>query len=427
MEPRQGAPSTLPLAVGAAVLALAVPVAAPAAAAGAALDPTFSGDGKARVDFGRRATVEQANDVLVDWAGKVVSAGYVRTTEGTTFAVARLRGDGTRDKGFDGDGRVITGFRWSSIANRVVAKGEKIVVGGTAGDRFALARYLKNGRLDRSFGHDGKVVTDLSAGYDSVLDLHLGGDGSVTAAGVAGDRLAEVRYDAYGRLDQNFGVGGRVVTSQGFDGRVGAAVLQPDGKLLVAGSATAWSDGWRVARFDVDGKPDPAFGVDGSVTTVMPGQEDGATARAVTVQPDGRILVGGTVHQEGDYSDFAVARYLPDGSLDPTFDGDGRTSTEVGEYYADIEAVVVQPDGKIVAAGHKSFEQTCIAVVRYHTDGSLDETFAGDGIAKTAYGKGTRSGAYAAAVHDGRIVAAGSVRTDGRNPVGFAVTRYRAR
>ena len=422
----------------------------PAGAAGAArspgdLDPTFSSDGKAVVDFGRHTTTEMARDVIVRAHGKVLTVGTVATATGSSWGLVRLRGDGSPDPRFSGNGRRTTTFTGHEDATRVVGLGRgAFLVAGSAGGSFALARYLEDGSLDRGFGGDGKVTTDVSAGTDRILDLRVEPDGSVLAAGIAGDQFAWVRYTSDGALDDSFGTGGIVLTTAGFVGTPSTVRMQPDGRLLAAGYAAtgaAGEDEYSVARFTTDGALDPTFGAGGRVSTGFGLTDEDSRADAILVQPDDRILVAGeSAEAGGDYRFFSIARYLPDGTLDPSFggadgDGPGRTTELGAEYYSGTDALALQPDGAVVAAGWTTtFEQNrdVVGVLRYTADGLVDRSFSGDGLVPFAFPtsadrKLRTADAYAVAIRDGRIVVAGTAGVDVKDaPVSFGIARIRS-
>ena len=149
----------------------------------------------------------------------------------------------------------------------------------------------------------------------------------------------------------------------------------------------------------------------------------GGEARAVAIQPDGRIVVGGTVNDI--FGPFAVARYTSRGRLDPTFSGDGFVTTNMGSGEEAADGVAIQSDGKIVAAGYAGvpheFGDTGtggIAVARYRPNGTLDPRFGGDGKVRTHFSAGIALGICVAIQGNGRVVAAGWV--GGR----FALARY---
>ena len=153
-----------------------------------------------------------------------------------------------------------------------------------------------------------------------------------------------------------------------------ALVIQPDGKILVAGAThngTDWD--WYIVRLMPDGALDGTFGTGGIVTTDLRGFNDWGTS--IALQPDGKIVFG-SKNSNGTDTDFAVARYNPDGSLDGTFGTGGKVFTPIGSGNDDGSRVTLQPDGKIVLAGwYVNGTDDDFAIVRYNTDGSLDSSF----------------------------------------------------
>src|SRR5207249_7898066 len=177
-------------------------------------------------------------------------------------------------------------------------------------------------------------------------------------------------------LDGGFGASGLVTTPVGPGDDAGAAVaIQPDGRIVVAGVASNGTDGdFAVVRYDAGGSLDPTFGSGGMVTTSFGARDE--RAYGVAIQPDGRIVVAGSAG-----SSIGVARYLANGTLDSSFEGDGRVVTSIGSGTTDVaRGVAIAPGGRIVVAGdtlgggqHKAF------AVRYNADGSLDTSLDGDG------------------------------------------------
>ena len=426
--------------------ALLVPAGAAAALSPGDLDPGFSSDGKALVDFGKHTSSEVARDVIIRGHGKVLTVGTVATAAGSSWGLVRLRGDGSPDPTFSGNGRRTTTFTGHDDATRVVGLAHgSFLVAGSAGGSFALARYLEDGSLDPGFGGgDGKVTTDLTAGTDRILDLRVEPDGSVLAAGIAGDQFAWVRYTSDGALDDSFGNGGVVLTTAGFLGTPTTVRMQPDGRLLAAGYAATGPSGeyeYSVARFATDGALDPTFGGDGRVSTGFDLGDEASRAYAILVQPDDKVLVAGdSSWDSGDYREFSIARYLPDGTLDPSFggangDSPGRTTASGAEYYAGTSALALQPDGAIVSAGWTTtFDHTghVFGVLRYTPDGLVDWSFSDHGVAPFAFPTSTNrenrtADAYAVALRDDRIVVAGTASVWLKDPpVWFAVARIRS-
>jgi uncharacterized delta-60 repeat protein len=282
-----------------------------------------------------------------------------------------------------------SGKRW--IARAVMPAAALVVM-------LAVPSSAAPGGLDPSFGAGGTVVTEFPSSYSGARAVAVQADRRIVAAGFAHTNdtilsdFALVRYDARGALDPTFGVDGRVRTDFGgrFDEALAVAV-QPDGRIVVAGtSSDASGSDMAVARYADDGTLDASFDGDGMALVEFDGE---ASARAVALQRDGRILVAGSAIQPFGTgccaADFALARLTHAGTLDDSFGGDGRVVTDFrpgadnGQDAA--HALVVQGNGRILAAGGGAAGVGSIdyAVARYRADGSLDPTFSNDGLVTT--------------------------------------------
>jgi uncharacterized delta-60 repeat protein len=189
---------------------------------------------------------------------------------------------------------------------------------------------------------------------------------------------------AAGDLDPTFGQGGRVIVDTENDNDLPAGVaLQPDGKIIVGRSNSSPTDDFSVLRFNPDGSPDTSFDADGRTSLDLPGIK-GKTARLLR-QPDGKIVaIGETLEQSaGAIRHLGLARYLEDGSPDPTFGSGGVAIHDVR--YQWMDSVLLQPDGRLLVAGYAwrvdtyGINRLEIAVTRLEPDGSLDRSFGQDG------------------------------------------------
>lgn len=259
-----------------------------------------------------------------------------------------------------------------------------LAAAGMSAATLAAAR----GDLDPTFGAGGKVTTDFG-GNEMGWAVEVQRDGKAVVAGNRfdpgpSDAIVLARYTGNGSLDKSFDSDGRVATRIGdsFSGAFDVA-LQHDGKIVAAGSGFSPSgpQDFALARYDSAGALDPTFGHGGTLLTgFQPNSLDGALA--VLVQPDGKIVAAGRTRTTPTY-DFAVARYLPNGTLDSTFDGDGLVTTHVTDQHDLAISLALQRDGKIVAGGytmHTVDSSLDLALARYNPDGSLDTTFDGDGV-----------------------------------------------
>ena len=380
------------------------------------LDTTFGTGGKVSAGFGSGSGGQA---VLLQPDGKIVVAGKSRQDGYDNFAVARYNRNGTLDTTFSDDGKVITPLSQRGDTARAVSlqPDGKIVAGGVAGGNFfALARYNRDGTPDGDFGTGtGKVSTDLSTAADHAYGVVVQPDGKIVAAGdsTSGSDFAVVRYNANGTLDTTFGTGGKVTTSLGLISGARAMALQPDGKIVLAGSASDGTNSdFALVRYNHNGTLDRSFSGDGKVTTPVGSGND--AAYAVAVQPDGKFVVAGYSHN-GNNNDFALVRYNRNGTLDTSFDGDGKVTTAVSSGADTANAVAVRPNGKIVAAGVANND---FAVVRYNRNGTLDTSFDGDGKVTTAVSSGADTANAVALLPNGKIVAAGISNN------AFAIARY---
>ena len=430
---------------------------APAHAAAGDLDPAFGTGGKVVTDLSRDGRSDEANAVALQPDGRIVVAGSAEGAAGTDAVVARYRPDGNLDSTFGTGGRVVTDLSRTGRSDQartvLVQPDGRILVVGTAfggGADFALARYRSDGTLDPTFGTGGRVTTDVSGGDGMAAAAALLPDGRIVVAGTVfsatGADFALARYRPDGTLDPTFGAGGTVrvdVSGTGSHDFAEAVALQPDGRIVVAGSADVHigdgfaNEAFALARFRPDGTLDPGFATGGRATTdfgleapTRPGSARDV-AFSVALQPDGRIVAAGAAavpprRSFGSDSVFALARYQPDGTLDPGFGNGGKVTTAVGDADGSAAEVLVQPDGRLVAIGSAAMgdpfdERTVFALARYQPDGSLDATFGSGGTATTSLG--AHSEAAAGAVQpDGRVVAAGSTTTGSTSDT--ALARY---
>jgi uncharacterized delta-60 repeat protein len=343
------------------------------------LDPTFSHDGKRTIDFGG---LDGASGVALQRDGKIVVVGQTSTGEGD-FALARLRPNGSLDPTFSGDGKKTTDFGGDPeiggdhADDVAIQRDGKIVVVGS-GRGFAVARYKPNGALDNSFSGDGKQVLD--EGFQVATGVAIQTDGRIVAVGY-GPPFALARFNPNGSLDSSFSRDGRQTTAFGgdFNGVASDVALQGDGRIVVAGQAATgpapWGD-FALARYKPNGSLDPTFSRDGKRTTDFGGY-DGALG--VAIGKKGKIVAVG-FGRSGHPGDFALARYKPNGALDPAFSGDGKRTTDFGGDSDTAADVAIQGDGKIVAVGAGGpWPQDYFTLARYKPNGWLDPTFSGDG------------------------------------------------
>jgi uncharacterized delta-60 repeat protein len=422
----------LRLALVLAVAGAAVMSASPARAAPGQLDRTFGGDGRvitniSRGNDGAADVAIQANGKIVA-VGRASTRHYYGK-----FALARYRTDGHLDPAFGGDGVVTTNFAKRQDAASAVAiqsDGKIIAVGSgsltTRDGYFALARYDPDGTLDATFGDGGMVRTNPTTGDDYATDVAIQADGRIVVVGTMGaGKFAVIRYTSDGTLDASFSGDGvaKANIATGYDS-ASAVALDAGERIVVAG--TGGDGSFAAARFDSGGTLDPSFGGDGVVTTHLTVGYD--SANAVAIDADGNILLAGEAGFCCEYTgSFGLVRYQDDGTPDTTFGGDGTVITNFTIADDSARDVAIQASGKIVAVGSAGFNgaSSKFALARYTTAGTLDPTFDGNGKATTRFSHGFDGASSVAIQADGRIVAAGGTYPDidGLDSL-FALARY---
>jgi uncharacterized delta-60 repeat protein len=439
------------------------------------LDLSFNGTGQLTTDFGYGGsnTLDYAAGLLVQPDGSIVTAGIAGKCD---WGLARYLPNGALDPSFGAGGKVTTSFyapqSWEEQAFAVVRQGDgKLVAAGSAlqvnGSLYgvmALCRYSAgDGSLDTSFGTGGKAIPsdvlqtlrDLNLLNSVAYDVALLPDGRFVAVGTSPHgginevNIVLARFTSNGFLDTGFGPGttpGAVAidinATRGYSGNsyAQAVALQADGKIVLAGFATpsagstppGTTHDFVVVRLLADGTLDPTFGIGGIVTTDLQG---GSTDRAydVAIQSDGRIVVAGWTVPSGGFSkDFALARYLPNGALDPSFGsaGTGIVITALSTNEDSASSVVLQGDGRIVVGGAVwspiTTEYFSAAVARYLPGGTLDPSFGGGlGWVRTDIGSGGDNFYAVALQADGKIVGAGiGSGIPSGNDADFALARF---
>ncbi len=415
---------TLAMALISAMFIIGLPLNTKAASPGA-LDPTFGTGGKVSHDVLGSGINDDVNGVAVQADGKIVVVGGFNGGPAATnnFCVARYNANGALDTTFDTDGIVTTDFSAQTDKAYAVAiqpDGKIVVVGSTrpfvgGTESTAVARYKPNGALDPTFDTDGKVIVDVAVGIiDLAYAVAIQEDGKIVTAGYAdmggGQDFALLRFNLDGTLNTGFSGDGIVTTDfGGGSDQAAAIVVQPNGKIVAAG--TGGID-FAVARYNVNGALDLTFDTDGKVTTAFGGNSQ---ISGLAIQVDNKLVAVG--YATSGTTDFAAARYNTNGSLDITFDADGKLTTNVSPGANDIALdVSIQSDGKILAAGASS---ESFAVTRYNADGSLDNSFGNSGIVITNIADGIEAG-KACAIYGDKLVVAG----DSVNGGDFAVVRY---
>jgi len=312
----------------------------------------------------------------------------------------------------------------------VVQSDGKVVAAGLAYDagipHFALARYLTDGSLDASFGNGGKVITLIQNGsWAHAIALQT--NGKILVAGMTengtSSSFAIARYLENGMLDNTFGNGGIVITSfANASSEIYDLKVLSDGKIVAGGRVDHGFDmDFALARYLPDGSPDLTFSGGQVVFPVGPGND---FAQSVEVQPDGKILLAGTAFN-GINNNMALTRFTHEGMPDLSFGTGGKVITAVGATESFGFDIALQPDGKILFTGHTYNVlpyRIDVALVRYTNMGLQDPTFGINGVVVTDVANTNDDGVGVAVQNDGKIIVAGHTTNDGFKD--FLLIRY---
>ena len=357
-----------------------------------------------------------------------------------TGSIATAQQPGDLDLSFSGDGIATAHFAPigsdAAMGMAIQPNGRIVVVGTTQQDTqksWALARFMPDGTLDASFGNGGQVVTTLGTTDDDAMAVALQPNGQIVVVGSTwangpGYRLAVARYNPDGSLDTGFGTNGFQVTTTTNGGRLLCVAIRDDGYIIAGGvqlGGTA-DEKFLVARYTPDGEPDPSF--DGEGFAMIDITPDDDAASDIALEPGGGILIAGYCGVGTD-AGMVLVRLAADGSLDPSLGGDGIVIQQLSTDHDAAYTVLRQPaDGKILVGGVTTFlPMVFIVVARYNTDGTLDTSFAGDGIYQSPH-PGLNFPGNMVLAPDGRIVIGGTWATNFLvavvNPDGTADTGF---
>ncbi len=369
------------------------------------------------------------------------------------FPVVQAAGQaGALDSTFNGNGKIITRitgvkknlFLIGSASAVAMQTDGKIVVAGQGstgtgpGANFMAVRYKPNGKQDSSFGTNGQVNIpqfrtreDFDGVYCNGVALQANGE-IVLAGDVPGyyyNSFEMVRYTPAGAVAGAFTTA--FYSSDDDHEHSKAVAIQADGKIVQAGDITNETflglSKFALTRYLADGTKDSSFGINSKVITKV-GAVTENSGNALAIQPDGKILLAGTVYQHAQQADYpedsgdvTVLRYKPDGTLDSTFGINGVVVTDLNGN-DEGNAVVLQASGKIVVAGTTNAAGTeDFAMIRYTGDGKIDSTFGLNGAVISNLG-GNDTGSSVALQHDQKIIVAGTSNASGK--ANFTVVRY---
>lgn len=380
---------------------------------------------------------DYASSVAIQNDGKVLVAGDAWGKP----CLLRYDLTGALDKSFGTEGKVFASFEGPYNPNKndiKIQEDGKIVMGTSYSDGinsdFVVLRFNLDGSPDLSFGNKGQTILSFGQEHDHCYSIAIQTDGKIIAAGATengpdGSKTfdcAVVRFNSDGTIDRTFGNEGKVIThiAQGYVAN--SVVIQPDGKIILAGGSSQFSFSYfALVRYNQDGTLDKSFGNSGIVQTQVGGTYD--FANSVILQKDGKIIAGGSA-QDGwsNNKNFALVRYNSDGTLDGTYGTNGiviidRNSLDEGN------SLSLQSDEKLILAGSTYGTLNRFyydfAVLRFNLDGSLDNSFGTDGLITTSFGNGDAEANDIAIGNDGEIIIVGSYNRGAPNYNDFALVR----
>jgi uncharacterized delta-60 repeat protein len=379
------------------------------------LDLSFGGAGYVITTLG--SSFSWASSMQIQNNGKIIVAGYSVDNNNPAFTLVRYNADGSTDNTFGTNGTVITHIGLLSRANAMVLQtDDKIVVTGysrinDSTYNYATARYNGDGSPDNSFGTGGIVLTNVE-NSSNVYGIALQSNGKIVLSGYSSDGtktgISHVRYNVNGAIDTTFGSGGIALKkfSQSPDVEAWAMAIDADDNIVTTGIIydTAYNK-ISVTKFLSNGDTDTSFGSGGIVVTSVSNSDD--FGNAVTIQPDGKILLTGD-----SKNSIVIARYNANGTLDQTFGTDGTVLSDFGTSESEAYGITIQNDGKIIIAGvsgpNAMNTNGNYGLARFNPDGTIDNSFGTNGKVVSDISSGHNDVAFSVKEQsDGKIVASG--------------------
>jgi len=398
------------------------------------ISAVYAADGDLDTSFGTGGFVNETfhnfflsrhNSVVIQPDDKIIVAGQsINSSFFSDFTLVRYNPNGTPDVSFGTNGKLYAdvGGRQDTFPIVLLQPDGKIVLVGISkneADRnvISIFRFNSDGTPDTSFGTNGialSAFTTSGTRGDTPNDAIIQPDGKiVVTGGWQGTAFCVGRFNANGSVDNGFGTNGSLcaTTSPAGTGLMNSIALQTDGKIVVGGEFTTSFTSpfdFIVFRFNANGTQDTTFDGDGYVITDFDSSYD--EARSVHVLADGKILAVGRAGINGSTQyNFGLARYNANGSLDTTFDGDGKAvafpdNTPGSEDYSSV----VMTNGKIVVGRYRTQPSPGIStdgqLARFNADGSIDTSFGASGLVTNSTLKEIRDVALQS---DGKIIAVG--------------------
>ncbi len=421
-------------------------------------DNSFGTMGRVVTSFGPQSAT--LNSLALQSDGKILACGSYMTYLGgpnsvdNQVAVKRFNADGTPDETFGTDGKVLIpiGGEYENEYNsiRIVANNKILIransftltITGTFPFQnyirtydYALIRLNQNGSPDETFGPGGIQVYDFGLA-ESGWGMDIQTDNKIVLGGTSYetnsvDKFAVSRYWPDGSKDTGFGDGGQIIVSHGVNtqGKVFVIKIQPDGKIIAAGRCFTQGesgDHFALLRLNSDGSLDDTFGNNGKIVTQFEG--GGSTIFDLQLLPDGKILAIGTYFFNGDSNQkVAVAKYNANGSLDTSYNADGKMVIAVGSDDAPVDFAFSSeafPNGELMVVGMTRYNnQSHAFMLKLNEDGTPDSTFGSDGVIQT--NAGDEAALDLMPLPNGEYILGGIAAVGDENEIDFALWKWK--
>lgn len=391
------------------------------------LDPSFGTSGTAFAPF--ISNYNYATDIALQTDGKILVTGYTEGLSVFRMFIVRYDTSGHPDPTFTPVISNLSPAGEISLDIAVQADGKIVIAGQT--DNFPnylllIARYNSDGSPDSSFGNNGYVLSAVGSSA-TAAELAIQPDGKILVAGTtfqSSNDMLLMRFQSDGSIDSSFGQNGKALLDINNNPQEGIAMaLQPDGKIVVAGSTASMQTAFDAvcARYLPNGLPDLNFGTNGVYISTQNTTDDDA-AYGIALQPDGKIVLAGYTYTNFTYSDNLIIRLDSAGIPDNTFNGNGYVVHNGNSNDHAATNVLIQPDGKIVITGHRYNTNKDLMLARFNATGTIDTTFGNAGNVYTDIAQDLDQSTASVIQSDGKILLTGYYFDSGIE--NMVVTRY---
>lgn len=342
----------------------------------------------------------------------------------TLFANILIAQPGALDNDFDGDGKKIsnlTDFKEEGKAVAIQPDG-KILLGGTVQDNgfdAIITRFFPDGSIDNTFGTNGIARFDFQGFNDVISSLIVLSDGKILAGGWVGTSanydFAIFRFATNGTLDNTFGVGGVATADFGSNDFINSIAVLPDGKIIACGeTSTPQGTDCAIARFNYNGTPDNSFSFDGKATNVIEASANDGFYKVIVQTDEKPVCIG---YADGD---VIISRYNTDGTLDQSFDGDGTGRYDIANQASDAGwGGALLTGGEILVCGTAFIQSdNDFALLKVNTTGAVVTGFGNNGVVLTNIQSGNDFAFSLTIQPDDKIIVGGSAGGD------VALVRY---